>query len=53
MTVGPTEEDCRVSAADNYGRTSRPTVWNPLSNRASVCRRVGFNVEPQRAIANR
>ncbi len=33
-------------------RTSRPTVWNLPRKRASVWRRVGFSVEPQRAVAS-
>ena len=44
MTVGPTEDDRRVSAADIYGRTSHPTAWNLPRKRASVWRRVGFSV---------
>ena len=44
MTVGPTEDDRRVGAADIYGRTSPPTVWNLPRNRASMWRRVGFSV---------
>ena len=53
MTVGPTGHDRRVSAVDIYVRTSHPTVWNLPRKRASVWRRVGFSVEPQRAIASR
>lgn len=44
MTVGPTEDDRRVGAADIHGRTSPPTAWNLPRNRASVWRRVGFSV---------
>lgn len=44
MTVGPTEDDRRVSSGDIYARPSVPTVWNLPRNRTSAWRRVSFSV---------